>query len=335
MSSIEVPHLLKLVKRLNKPLSVYDLEATTFRGHPEFGIVEVAVCSILPDGRVLMYGSLINPEKIIQPGALATHGITQAMVQGKQTWGHKYAAHFHLLAKDHIVSGFNIKTFDNHAVKDQNARYGVETEGFDAVIDARHYYRHAEGIKGTSGDLQTFSAALGIRPKGRPHRAECDVFMTVDMLEALVAKHGEDSFVMELEGKKPATSRAPRGVSAAAVTVEAIAAQVSQGCRSVEALCIALACKEAQLEFPLCQAVDRGLVNPLLFAHEPTRQWMRTALPAVLVKAPFEGKLKPLFDALSASAPADVKVSYLQLRVGLVDAGYVWGMLKAPAAAAA
>ena len=335
MSNIEVPHLLKLVKRLNKPLSVYDLEATTFRGHPEFGIVEVAVCSILPDGRVLMYGSLINPEKTIQPAALATHGITQAMVQGKQTWGHKYAAHFHLLAKDHIISGFNIKTFDNHAVKEQNARYGVETEGFEAVIDARHYYRHAEGIKGTSGDLQTFSAALGIQPKGRPHRAECDVYMTVDMLEVLVAKHGEDSFIMELEGKKPRnTTPSSRGGSKVAVTVEAIAAAVSQGATTLAKLCLALGCTEAQLELPLCQAIDRGLVNPMLFAHEPTRQWMRNALAEVLARSPFEGKLKPLLAGLSAIAPADVKVSYLQLRVGLLDAGYVWGMLKAPAVAA-
>ena len=329
MSDIIVPYLSALVKRLGKPLSVFDLEATAFRGSKNFGIVEVSICTIWHDDRrPQIYGSLINPENLIEPGALTTHGISQSMVKDQQTWGVRYAKYFHKIAKEHIISGFNIKTFDCPAVIEQNARYGVITEKFESVIDARHFYRHAVGVKGLAGSLGDFAKQLGLTPKGRLHRAEADVYLTVDMLEALVRIYGEEAFIEEINGGKP-KARATGRSSAVSVTAELIAACVHQkGCADMAALCAELQCAESAVEFSLCQAIDRGLVDAMLFSHAETRHWLRSALTKQLTKTPFEGRLKPIFEALHSQAPAGIKVSYVQLRIALLDAGYTWGNLN-------
>jgi len=324
-SSIEYKLIADLVRRLNKPLTVFDLEGTGFRG-PTFGITEVAAFSILPDGRGLMYGGLVNPEFPITSQAQKITGITQAMVRDKETWGKRFAAHFDRLAREHIISGFNVKTFDIPAVLEQNARYGIITPEFPAVVDVRRFYLKAAGIKGQSGKLVPVAEAYGVRPKGDAHRATADVAMTVELLEALLRTHGEDVFLELLNGapSRNRTSGASRDL------VGDIAAHLQvRGFTSFEVLAQSLGVTVAELEYPLCQGVDGGVFDAFQFAHPATRTWLKSAIPALFARTgAFDGKMKPLRDALSGQQPAGAQLTYLQLRIGLLDAGYVWGMLK-------
>lgn len=322
-SSIQFGYLASLVRRLGTPWSIFDLETSAFKGSPNFGIVDVAVFTITPDERGLLFGNLINPENLIEAQAQATHGISQKMVANQEVWGHRYAAFFHRISQEHTVSGFNIKTFDIPAVLQQNARYGFETKEFKSVADARSLYRKLSGRKGQSGKLWEFAAEMGVVPKGPLHRAEADVLLTVELLNATVRHFGEDAVInaMNDDGKKKSSS--------SKVSVEAVAEYVRQnGFTSFDALAEGLGLKVSDLEYPLCQAVDRGLVTAPQFAHKATRQWLSTVLQAVADAIGFEGKLKPLYEKLASIAPPDVELSYLQLRIGLLDAGYVWGMLK-------
>lgn len=315
-----------LVRRLNKPMTVFDLEGTGFRG-PRFGITEVGAFSILPDGRSFLYGGLVNPEFPITSQARDVTGITQSMVRDKENWGKQYAQHFDKISREHIISGFNLKTFDIPAVIEQNARYGVTTPPFGAVVDVRRLYLEANGIKTQVGKLVPVATAYGVTPKGDAHRATSDAIMTVELLEALLATHGEDIFMSLLKntGKK-SRSRADTQVD----LVDDIAAHIQvRGFTSYEALALSLGVQVSELEYPLCKGVDGGNLDAFLFAHGPTRTWLKSAIPALFAqREPFDGKMKPLLEALMQLQPSGVELTYLQLRIGLLDAGYTWGAVQ-------
>jgi DNA polymerase III epsilon subunit-like protein len=330
--SFEFKLIADLVRRLNRPLTVFDLEGTGFRG-PKFGITEVGAFSIMPDGRNFLYGGLINPENTITAKAREVTGITQSMVRDKDNWGKKYAAHFDKISREHIISGFSITSFDIPAVIEQNARYGVVTPKFASVVDVRRFYLKAEGIKNQVGKLEPVAAAYGVFPKGDAHRATADVIMTVELLEALLRTYGEAIFMELLEGSAPRART--QTVDKASLVNEIVSYVQANGFTSYEDLASALDVDVSDIEYPLCKAVDSGALDAFQFAHEPTRAWLKKAVPAYFAgKGSFDGKLKPLYDALFLKQPEDVRLSYLQVRIGLLDAGYVWGMLKAPAMAA-
>lgn len=324
--SVEFRRIAHLVKRLNKPLTVFDLEGTGFRG-PRFGITEVGAFSVLPDGRSFLYGGLVNPQFPITPQAREITGITDSMVRNQETWGVKYAQHFDKISREHIVSGFNIKTFDIPAVIQQNERYGVVTQPFSTVVDVRRFYLEANGIKNQTGKLEAVAKAYGVGRKGDAHRATSDAILTVELLEAMLGHHGEEVFMSLLNnaGKKPKS----RGTSQSNL-VEDIAAHIQvRGFSSYEALAISLGVQVSELEFPLCKAIDSGAVDAFLFAHSPTRTWLKSAIPALLNQGtPFDGKMKPLLEALIQLQPNGVELSYLQIRIGLLDAGYSWGAVQ-------
>jgi DNA polymerase III epsilon subunit-like protein len=280
-----------------------------------------------------LYGGLVNPENTITPKAREITGITQSMVRDKENWGVKYARHFDKISREHIISGFNVKTFDVGAVIEQNARYGVATAEFASVVDVRRFYLKAAGIKGQKGKLEPVAAAYGVYPKGNAHRAMADVIMTVELLDALLRTHGEEVF-MELLNGTPSRNRT-RTEDASNLVDDIVRYVTENGFTTHEDLASALDINATEVEYPLCKAVDSGALEAFQFAHAPTRAWLKKAVPAYFAgKEPFDGKLKPLYDALVLQQPAGVRVSYLQVRIGLLDAGYVWGMLKPPALAA-
>jgi DNA polymerase III epsilon subunit-like protein len=325
-TSIEFKLIADLVRRLNKPITIFDLEGTGFRG-PTFGITEVAAFSVLTDGRGLLYGGLVNPENAIGSQAMAITGITQSMVRDKENWGKKYAQHFDKISREHILSGFNVNTFDIPAVIEQNARYGITTPKFGSVVDIRRFYLKAAGIKGQTGKLVPVAAAYGVLPKGDAHRAKADVVMTVELLEALLRTYGEAVFLELLNGT--VTRNRSRTMEQPNLVDDLVRHIQAHGFTTYEALALAIGVGVAELEYPMCKAVDSGALNAFQFAHEPTRAWLKTAVPALFAgKEPFDGKLKPLFEALAQNQPPGMQLSYLQMRIGLLDAGYVWGMLK-------
>lgn len=324
--SIECKLIVELVRRLKRPLTVYDLEGTGFRC-PTFGITEVGALSILPDGRALLYGGLVNPEFPITAKARQLTGITDKMVANQENWGVRYARHFDKISREHIICGFNINTFDNPAVIDQNARYGITTPRFAGVVDVRRLYQKAANVKGQSGKLEEVAAAYGVQRKGDAHRATSDVILTAELLEVLLKQYGETAFMELLEGT--ASRNKARGGDNEDLVSDIVAHIQVRGFTSMEVMAKSLGVSVNELDFPVCRAIDAALVDPFLFAHAPTRTWLKSALPAYFAnQGPFEGKMKQLLETLSENQPAGAKLSYIQLRVGLLDAGYVWGMLK-------
>src|SRR3970040_1043094 len=95
---------------LTRPLVCIDLEATgVWPGRDR--IVQIAVASIFPDGRVTTWSSLVNPEQPIPPAATAIHVISEALAASAPTFAQlapTIAAH--LSGGD--LAGYNVERFD-------------------------------------------------------------------------------------------------------------------------------------------------------------------------------------------------------------------------------
>jgi len=320
-------YITELSRVSGKHVTIFDLETTTFRGRPNFGIMEVAALTVTPGGAVA-YGHLINPEKAISREAEELTGITQSMVRQAPTWA-KYATLMQTIAREHIVSGFNISTFDCPAVLELNQRYGQPIEGgFANVLDARTLYMKATGQK--KGKLPEAAAQFGQQPDGELHRAAADVALTVNLLDALLEDQGLER-ALELCGLRQAPSerskarRTPRVQPAAVPSTEALLAALRQAREySFENMAKALGRSARDVEFDLCKAYDRGDISVDDAAHGETREWLKAGLFEVMSDpaTPWDGRLKPLLERLKAlDKPDSVQLDYLQLRVGLDDAG--------------
>ena len=67
---------------LERPMAFIDLETTGNRYYAD-RIVEFSVLKIHPDGSEQYKSRRVNPEMPISPGALETHGITDAALVGE------------------------------------------------------------------------------------------------------------------------------------------------------------------------------------------------------------------------------------------------------------
>lgn len=326
--TVQYSRVAELAKALGRPLTFFDLETTTFRGKRNFGITEVCGFSVTLDGVGSIYGHLINPEQAIDAKVVELTGITPAMVRDKETWGHRYAGLFRDIAHSHWISGFNTKTFDCPAVLDMNARYGQPIEGgFPYVLDVYRLYLALERPESKKGKLVDVADFYGVAPQGAVHRATADVILTVETLDAMLARHGVAAVQLVLE-PQPSAVEANTAPANAFERIEAVLAQgdIRDVVRLAEAL--ALPPKVAALE--LSKAVDEGRVNPMPFVNEATLMWLRE----MLVEAPTDmllaGRLKPLYEHLMPLRPDGLEFDYLQLRIGLLDAQLPWASQKAP-----
>jgi DNA polymerase-3 subunit epsilon len=183
-------HVRALVQHLGRPLTVYDLETTTLRGRANFGITEVACMMVLPErANVIAFGHLINPERALDPRAVAVTGITSDMVAGAQTWGVRYAKLFQALAHEHVLCGFNNHTFDNPALRDMGARYGYPIESFVATLDVRALHLRLTAATSRAGRLEEIAAGYGVHAQTALHRASADAWLTLETLDAMVRRY--------------------------------------------------------------------------------------------------------------------------------------------------
>ncbi|VTU41768.1 MULTISPECIES: 3'-5' exonuclease [unclassified Variovorax] len=188
---ISFNHVIKLAARLGRSIHIFDLECTTFRGMANFGITEVAGFRVWPDkDSGAIYSHLINPEREISREAQKLTGITQSMVADKELWGARYAADYRRMAGDTWLTGYNIKTFDLHAVKDMNERYGFPIDEFKFVFDVRDLHLNLSCAENKKGTLVEVAAMYGVTPKGAAHRAKADVILTVETLDKIIDLYG-------------------------------------------------------------------------------------------------------------------------------------------------
>ncbi len=331
---IRFSHVAALVKALGKPLTIFDLETTTFRGVAAFAITDVCCFTVTLEGNGVIHGHLIDPERTISQDAVRLTGITQAMVRGKETWGARYASLFQTLARDHWVGGFNNKTFDCPAVLEMNARYGKPIEeGFAHILDVRTLYLELEKPTSKKGKLLDVASFYGAEPQGALHRAEADVVLTVETLDLMIEAYGVERILAylvpaeEVRAKDAKTTLKPR--RPAAVPTEQLVALTAPGTiRSIAELAIALAVDEKAASFELGKAVDDQLVDPLPFVNNETLEWLREMLVEVPTETLAAGKLKPIFEYLSQRQPKEIPLDYLQLRIGMLDCGLNWTSRK-------
>lgn len=96
--------------KLTRPIASIDLETTgPFVGVDR--IVDIAIVTLHPDGRVEEWQTLVNPEMPIHPSATAIHGITDEMVSD--------APPLHAIADEVLrrlsgvdFTGYNVRRFD-------------------------------------------------------------------------------------------------------------------------------------------------------------------------------------------------------------------------------
>lgn len=95
---------------LTRPLVCIDLEATgVMLGRDR--IVQVATATILPNGLVSTWQTLVNPEMPIPAETTAVHGLTDAMVMSAPTFA-QVAPTLMALLLGSDLAGYNVERFD-------------------------------------------------------------------------------------------------------------------------------------------------------------------------------------------------------------------------------
>lgn len=320
--SLRFAWLAELARRLERPILVFDLESTTFRGRANFGITEIACLVFTPKGHALSMGTLINPERTIDAKVVELNGITQADVRSAENWGVRYSKFFATQAVDMWVCGYNSDTFDVPAVKDMGTRYGHPVVDFPYSFDVRKLHLILSGAKSRKGKLNEVAAMYNVHPDGKLHRATADTFLTADLLNAIIQTHGIEAVLEQILPKEEA---AFDKLTAAAI---ARYVQKAKGPVTVEALASAFAKEPSQVTFELGKAMDERLLDPRVFESQSAQQWLDDALPEVDTDLLSGGRLRPLHDALLQQSPPPGALDYVQLRIALLRAGLSWNSLK-------
>lgn len=323
LNAIKYDHVQTLVCELNQPLCLYDLETTTFRGRPTFAIMEVAAVLLHPDARPLkMVGSLVNPERPIDPQVQNLTGIRPSMVANQPHWGVRYASLFHRMVElGFWFAGYNNRTFDNHALRDMGERYARPLPVLEQTFDVRQLYLALSASEKKSGKLDEVAKAYGVRAQGDLHRAQADAVLTLELLNALIEVYGMPAVLAQV---LPKPQRAAEKLSASK-----IAARVKKrGVQSLAELVQAFRQDAAAVSFEVAKAIDERLLDPQALADAPTVKWLQDKLPQ-LDPSLTQGaiRLKPVYDVLKSMEPP-AAFDYIQLRAGLASLNKSWLTLK-------
>jgi len=163
------------------PLAFIDLETTGLspsRGHRA---CEVAVLRCQGYEPVDALQRLVCPERPMDPGAYAVHGISDEMLRDKPPFA-AIADDLLEIMGDAVLVGHNLP-FDLRFLAAEFARAGrslPEVCGLDTLRLARRVYR------APSYGLEALARALGVRVVGRMHRAMGDVIATRGVFERIV-----------------------------------------------------------------------------------------------------------------------------------------------------
>jgi DNA polymerase III epsilon subunit-like protein len=351
-TELDVPLLKQIAVELGKTLTFYDLETTTFLGSPSFGVTEVAAVHVHPDGSVTQQHALINPENLISEKAAEVTGISQDMVDDKNTWGVEARDFFELWARHHVMIGFNNMSFDNKCVMDQNMRYGCSSTTFNDTRDVRSYWRLMTGT--AKGKLGEIAQRYGVSPEGA-HRAIFDVRMTAVVLENFLREKGVDFFKhpgSRLDANKKLESifvqaRPEEESEQGFINQEDRIRQIIENCgfTTIKRLTMMLGIPAFNLSTMLGDMVYNDEIDPALIEDRDAQAWLRQRVPTIIENAWIgadRGKLKPVFEQVrigmekgiipsqEGSSKIPAYVDYLQLRVYLKQGGYYAAMDKTP-----
>lgn len=317
---MQISNVVKLSIKLNRPIAIFDLECTTFRGRKNFGITEVAVAVISPESSSVKFSALINPEAPIDPDVVRLTGISNEMVASAEKWDARFSQFFKSNSSTIWFSGYNSNTFDLPAVKDMNLKYNQPISEFKYTFDVRQLYISLVKPESKKGTLAQVAALLGVTPSGTLHRAEADVALTVEVLDALIEKFGLDMVYFHIT-KKDAPVKPKLDLASVTAYLN------KHGFTSIDHMASSLKVESSVLSFELGGLLDEKLI-PFELVAIPDIQ---AKLTDIIVEIPndilYSKKLKPIFEYIrnEGSVP---ELDFTQLRIALNKAGISWSSLK-------
>jgi len=169
--------------QLKRPLAFLDLESTGLNPDQD-RIVEIAVLKLWPDGRVILFSSLVNPGVPIPADVVALHGITDTDVATAPP----FAALAPTLADeftDTDLGGYNVRRYDLRLLAAEFRRAAVPFNPDDhQVVDPYEVFAKRE-----ARDLAAAVKFYLNRDERPAHRAMADVIAAVQVLAAQLDRY--------------------------------------------------------------------------------------------------------------------------------------------------
>lgn len=169
--------------KLEKPLAVFDLEATGLNINAD-RIVEIAIVRLDPDGKKTTYCRKINPEMPIPAESTAIHGISDEDVKDAPTLA-QALQEIETFIENCDLAGFNSNKFDLPLLAEELLRVGSELDLAQRKhIDVQNIFHKME--------QRTLSAAYQFycgKELLNAHSALADTEATFEVLEAQIEKY--------------------------------------------------------------------------------------------------------------------------------------------------
>ncbi|MFO0935592.1 MAG: 3'-5' exonuclease [Gemmataceae bacterium] len=169
--------------KLTRPLAVFDLETTGTKPESD-RIVEICIIKIMPDGSSETKTRKLNPTIPIPPEATAVHKITDADVANEPTFK-QVAKTLNEYLTGCDLCGYNLVRFDLRLLRAEFQRVGIDFQlDGRAIIDPMMIYHKYE-----PRDLSAAARFYLNRDHQNAHQAEADVKVTIEILDAMIAKY--------------------------------------------------------------------------------------------------------------------------------------------------
>ncbi len=168
------------------PIVVFDTETTGL--HPEGGdkIIEIALHRIEPDGTIVQYSQLLDPQRTIEDKVTQITGISADDLIGAPTFGDIRHHVSHLLTGAVVVA--HNATFDTRFLEAEYKLHG-ELPPIQPVIDTLGLAK--DNFTFPNNKLTTIAEALQLNVRSDAHRAFADVEMTVAALREMMRRMQE------------------------------------------------------------------------------------------------------------------------------------------------
>ncbi len=187
--------------KLLRPLIILDTETTGIDPDND-RIAELAAIKLCDNGKTEFLSERFNPERPIPHEASEIHGITDADVAGKPSF-----QRLSLVIADFFdgadLAGYNIRRFDLPIIEAEMKRAQINNMPWAQVniVDVMDIFKEC-----FPRTLEGAVKLLCGRDHANAHSAEGDVYGTLDVLLALVARFKLSESVADLAAIKPAGS---------------------------------------------------------------------------------------------------------------------------------
>lgn len=172
--------------KLDRPLAVFDLEATGINPRTD-RIIEVSIVKLLPPkGERQVHSFLLNPGIPIPPEASAIHGIKDEDVKDKPLFK-DLAPELYRLLDGCDLAGYNITRFDIPMLIEEFLRASINL-GMDGrrVLDAQRIF-HKREPRDLAAAVKFYCGELDFTG----HRAEDDALATLRVIEGQFEKYSD------------------------------------------------------------------------------------------------------------------------------------------------